>query len=205
MKKILCFGDSNTFGFIPENGKRYPENIRWTGKLGRLLGASYEIVEAGCNNRTCFSDNPAGFEQTGYKILPSLLSVDLDCVVLAIGINDLQSFFRPNSLQIKNGVENMVKIVRKKCPSAKILLLSPSVLTQDILSSFFAGMFDEVSIDFSHKLAEIYRKIADENDCRFLDLNLIAKVSKIDGLHYEPEAHEQIAHAVFGKIAEICP
>lgn len=32
---ILCFGDSNTYGYDPRSylGDRYPENIRWTGIL----------------------------------------------------------------------------------------------------------------------------------------------------------------------------
>lgn len=70
MKKILCFGDSNTYGFIPQSGLRYDINTRWTGILQTLCNNEFEITEAGCNNRTAFIDNPAGINQTGYKILP---------------------------------------------------------------------------------------------------------------------------------------
>lgn len=54
MKKILCYGDSNTFGYVPEDGSRYPKNIRWTGILGEYLGKDFEIIEQGMNNRTGF-------------------------------------------------------------------------------------------------------------------------------------------------------
>ena len=37
MKKILCYGDSNTYGFIPETGARYSEHERWSGILKELL------------------------------------------------------------------------------------------------------------------------------------------------------------------------
>ena len=39
MKHVLCFGDSNTWGFIPGTCKRYDEHTRWTGILQDELGA----------------------------------------------------------------------------------------------------------------------------------------------------------------------
>ena len=33
MKQILCFGDSNTWGYNGENGERFPWGVRWTGLL----------------------------------------------------------------------------------------------------------------------------------------------------------------------------
>ena len=87
MKKVLCFGDSNTYGFIPSSGRRYDKNIRWSGIIQTLAQNNFEVIEAGCNNRTAFCDNPAGFNETGYKILPSFLTPDINVVILAIGIN----------------------------------------------------------------------------------------------------------------------
>ena len=33
MKNILCFGDSNTWGYDPVTGSRYAYDVRWTGRL----------------------------------------------------------------------------------------------------------------------------------------------------------------------------
>ena len=44
MKRIVCFGDSNTYGYIPNNGKRYSSDIRWTSRLSRLLGKEFEVT-----------------------------------------------------------------------------------------------------------------------------------------------------------------
>ena len=33
MTTILCYGDSNTYGYNPVNGLRYPKDVRWTGCL----------------------------------------------------------------------------------------------------------------------------------------------------------------------------
>ena len=61
--RVLCFGDSNTWGFVPSVGLRYDENTRWTRVLGKLLGEKYEIIEEGLNSRTiCTDDSYTGKE-----------------------------------------------------------------------------------------------------------------------------------------------
>lgn len=203
MKKVLCFGDSNTFGFIPESGKRYDKNTRWSGILTQLAAEKVEIIEAGCNNRTAFSDNPAGFEQTGYKVLPTLLKKDLDCVILAIGVNDLQFFYNPSLEEIKNGMRRLVDIVREQCPKAEIILVSPARLTDNIFNGYFRAMFDKMSIEKSLYLSEIYESIAKEKNCRFADWDKIVTVSPKDGLHLEPDAHKKIAEAMFESLLSL--
>lgn len=201
MKKVLCFGDSNTFGFIPESGKRYDKHTRWCGILAATK--KFEIIEAGCNNRTAYSDNPAGFQQTGYKVLPTLLTGDLDCVILNIGINDLQKIYTTTQDDIKNGIKNLIKIVKETVPTAKILLISPAVLTQNIFNGYFATLFDETSIEKSKMLGTLYKQISSEENCAFLDLNEYTRVSALDGLHYEPEGHQKAAAAVLAKLDEL--
>ncbi len=197
MKKILCFGDSNIFGFIPESGKRYPKNIRWTGILQGLVQNDFEVIEAGCNNRTAFADNPCGNLQTGYKAIPPLLTKDLDCIILAIGINDLQFSYNQSLEQIQDGIEKLIGIAQEKCPDAKMILVSPSVLTEDVLKSGFSAMFDETSIEKSKHLSAIYKNVADKTGCFFIDINSVAKVSSLDGLHYSATEHKKIAHKMF--------
>lgn len=203
MKKVLCFGDSNTFGFIPESGKRYDKNIRWSGILAKLAAEKFEIIEAGCNNRTAFTDNPAGFEQTGCKVLPTLLKKDLDCVILAIGVNDLQIFYNPTLEEIKNGMRRLVDIVREHCPNAEIILVSPARLTDNIFNGYFRAMFDKMSIEKSLYLSEIYESIAKEKNCHFADWDKIVTVSPKDGLHLEPDAHKKIAEAMFESLLSL--
>ena len=58
MKTILCYGDSNTYGYNPVTGGRWPEDIRWTGRLQQLLGNKYKVIEEGCNGRTTIYKAP---------------------------------------------------------------------------------------------------------------------------------------------------
>ncbi len=196
MKKILCFGDSNTFGYNPNNGSRYNENSRWTGILKNLCKNNYEIIEAGCNNRTAFSNNPDGIQFTGYMILPEYLKKFYDIIILAIGINDLQKFYNPTLEEFETGIENLIKKIRESLPNCNIIILSPSHITENILNSNFRFMFNQTSIEKSKQITPIYEKIANEYNCKFLDLNKIVIPSEIDGLHYEVEEHKKIAQSI---------
>ena len=198
MKKVLCFGDSNTFGFNPKNGSRFDKSSRWTGILQKLCSGKFHIIEAGCNNRTAFSNNPAGKMFTGYKILPEILKSDVDIVVLAIGVNDLQFQYNTTLDEVYFGISNLVGIVKKGLPKAKIVLISPTELGENVLKSpIFSTLFDETSIEKSKHLSKIYFEISKKYDCAFIDLNSIAIPSYIDGLHFEPSEHEKIAKIIF--------
>lgn len=198
MKKVLCFGDSNTFGFNPKDGSRFDKTSRWTGILQSLCGEEFHIIEAGCNNRTAFSDNPAGKMFTGYKILPEILKPDIDVVIFAIGVNDLQFQYKATLEELFTGMSNLVEIAQKGLPNAKIILVSPTDLTENVLKSpIFSSLFDETSIEKSKHLSKIYSEISKKYGCEFIDLNNVATPSSMDGLHFEPKEHEKIAKEIF--------
>ena len=44
---ILCFGDSNTWGYKPDKSGRYDENIRWTGLLQKNSDLDITLLEEG--------------------------------------------------------------------------------------------------------------------------------------------------------------
>ncbi|MBC7238193.1 MAG: hypothetical protein H5T69_20305, partial [Chloroflexi bacterium] len=58
MYEILCFGDSNTWGYSPHSKTRYPEEIRWPCVLQRELGEGYHVIAEGLNGRTTVWDDP---------------------------------------------------------------------------------------------------------------------------------------------------
>ena len=65
---VLCYGDSNTYGFDPRSwlGERYPADVRWTGLLARKTGGT--ILEEGQNGR----EIPAGHAAFATGILDEL-------------------------------------------------------------------------------------------------------------------------------------
>lgn len=67
-KRILCIGDSNTWGYIPGSGERYEKNVRWTGKLAQTLGENYEVIEEGMNGRKLHLQIKLNLEQLPWII-----------------------------------------------------------------------------------------------------------------------------------------
>ncbi len=193
MKKILCFGDSNTYGFNPENGKRYPSSKRWSGILKESLKEKFVVVEQGCNNRTCFSDNPSGEEMTGYKAIIKYLSSDIDYLVISLGINDLQKFYNVNETMVVDGFRKFINLCYSINNDLKILVLSPSVINQNILNSYFGLMFDENSVKKSYLLSDLLKSVSIELNCDFIDLNEHVEACNIDGLHYFDYQHKEVA------------
>lgn len=202
MPEILCFGDSNTYGYNPHNGSRYDKNIRWTGILQKLCGSNYNIIEAGGNNRTAYTDSRDGEQFTGYKILKKYLNISYAKIILAIGINDLQKFYNPSLEEFEKGIQSFVSLAVEKAPESEIVILSPSHIRKNILNSNFRFLFDENAVKKSKLITPVYEKTAKNFGCKFLDLNEIVKTSDADGLHYEADEHKIIAENV---IKLICP
>ncbi|MCR5266727.1 MAG: hypothetical protein K6E29_09090 [Cyanobacteria bacterium RUI128] len=201
MKKILCFGDSNTYGYIPVSGERYDEDIRWTGILKQKFANDYKIIEAGCNNRNGFIDSIFGAEFTGYKVLPQYLKNNPDIVILALGINDLQKSYRPQIEDISQGLKSMVLSVKES--GAEFILISPPVLNTDVLNGYFSFQFDEISVNTSKLLPNLYKNVAEQFSGHYINPNDYISVSKEDGLHYTKEGHSTIANLIYNYIKEI--
>ena len=193
MKKILCYGDSNTYGYIPSTGLRYDKNTRWSGILQKNLGADYEIIEEGMCDRTGFVDNPKGFIFSASKHFPDLISkcLSIDVLILAIGTNDLQFQYDIQSETIKNGLQKLIDKAKEK--TEKVIIIPPVLLNENILDGYFNFQFDKTSIYKSQQVSKIYKQLANSNNCSYFDINKIARPSDTDGLHYDKVSHQIIA------------
>jgi len=73
MRSILCFGDSNTWGYEAATEERLPWDVRWPGVLQRLLGPDVRILEEGLNGRSTMFDRPEQPTRNGNAVLAMLL------------------------------------------------------------------------------------------------------------------------------------
>lgn len=203
MKKIVCYGDSNTFGYNSRDNSRFDENTRWTSLLQKKLGTEYEVVNEGMCNRTGFADNPDGALFSAQKHLPEVLSEinEIYLLILAIGTNDLQFQYNISFDVIEKGLENLIKIAKEKVNN--IIIIPPTILNENILKGFFSSMFDEKSIEKSKEVEEIYKRLANENHCIYFDINKFVTPSDFDGLHYDEKSHELIANKLVDNIKYI--
>ncbi len=194
MKKILCYGDSNTFGFNPKDGSRFDESTRWTALLQAYLHNNFEIIEEGLCDRTGFVDNPKGFLFSSQRHFPKFLSKSdkFDIIVLAIGTNDLQFQYNISYSVVQRGLVELIKNAQEK--SNKIIIVPPVILKENILNGYFKIQFDKMSIIKSKKIGTIYRKLSNAYNCRYFDINKIVQPSDTDGLHYDEQSHKIIAN-----------
>ena len=110
MKEILCFGDSNTHGYMPGIGTRYPADIRWSGRLGRLLGNDYHVVEEGMDGRTtAFEDEIQPYRSALGYIDPCLKThAPLDLIIIMLGTNDTKTRYNVSAEEIGFGMEELL-------------------------------------------------------------------------------------------------
>jgi lysophospholipase L1-like esterase len=204
-KRILCFGDSLTWGWDPESQDRFPPEKRWTRVLARLLGEGYEIIEEGLNGRTTGFDDPIEGDKNGRRHLVMLLETHrpVDLVVILLGTNDLKQRFNLHPADIAQSAGELVKIVQRSSagPGGRaplVLLIAPppiGPLPQE--AEIFAGGEEK-----SRKLGHLYRLQAERLRCLFFDAQEVVRTSPRDGIHWDAEGNRAFAEALAGIIRQ---
>lgn len=212
MTKIVCFGDSNTYGYNPENGGRFDEDTRWPKLLAKSLGSDFEIFEEGQNGRTIANDDPweGGTKRGMDYVLPMLETKRPDILVIMLGSNDLKIKFSLPAADIAGSMMTMLMNIRGYCehflgcPDMKILLVSPPAISEPISESYFATFFDRDNVvERSKDLAKWYKMVADQFGCSFLNATDEVCAGNVDHLHLDREGHAKMAVLVKEKIEEM--
>ena len=198
MKKILCFGDSNTYGYIPQTGGRYGAGERWTGILAeRLFSYGYKIIEGGLNGRTTVFDDERSADRNGSNaILPLLKENDpVDIVLIMLGTNDCKTKFAADADMITAGMGVLISMIRAFSPDTRIFIIVPAEITGSVL--YEDGDFDRDSIEKSCLLKDKYAALARERDCGCLCAGDIVKADPSDGVHLSAASHRLLAEELF--------
>ena len=208
MRQVICFGDSNTFGYIPGTGKRYTWGKRWTSILSeKLSGTDSRVVEEGLVGRTTIFEDPLRDGRCGVKLLPVILEThapsDEDLVVIMLGTNDCKAIYGASPEVIAKGVGRLVRQVKAYSDKVKILIISPIHLGENVWKEGFDPEFDVNSVEISKKLAAEYRKISKAENTYFLDASEYSVPSETDEEHMDEENHRRLALAVYEKIRDI--
>ena len=211
---ILILGDSNTWGWVPGGmGARYPRDVRWAGRLAGLLGPQYHIIEEGiCYRTICAKDEVLTHISAVDYIVPCLKShAPIDLVVVMLGTNDTRGRFSDSAYGISRDMDRLVEIIQGSGAgpgesAPKVLLLSPPHIRRELLGSYLMLEWDldDSVVDKSEALAPLYRQVAKERGCGFLDAAEFAQASLIDCLHLPEEGHKALADAAADQIRRIC-
>lgn len=205
MIEILCFGDSNTYGLVPGEKRRYSYEERWTGLLSEKLGSQFHVTEEGLCGRTTVFEDFFREGRKGTNTLPLILEShsDTNLVVLMLGTNDLKTCFKTNEKIISLGIEKLIEQIRSFNPEIKILLVSPILLGEKVWQENFDPEFDKYSVEVSKLLKGEYEKISRNLNTEFLAASDYAAPSEVDQEHMNVENHRLFAAAVAEKIQKI--
>ena len=190
MKNILCYGDSNTWGYIPlGNHTRYSDKIRYPMVLQSLLGEDYKVFEDGlCGRCICNNYQNSDDSYNGSVDFPRKIQAfdSLEYVVIMLGTNDMKDEFKSTSLEAALALENIyINQVYTYFPNAQIIIVCPKPIKQTTFPDY---KFAEKK---SENFETDYKIIADKYHCPFVtleDINLGA-----DGLHFTNEDHLKLA------------
>ena len=208
MKRILAYGDSNTWGFdpttwnsVPMQLKRYSKDVRWTGLLQIALGDMAWVIEEGMNGRTTAFDDEECDGRNGLMALPAILKANqpLDAAIIMLGTNDCKSAFNASSKEITAGLELCLKKLLDVVAPENILLISPLYLE----TAAFDFGFNDRSIAVSRELKRDYKELADKYNTAFLAASDHAKASSLDGQHLTEEGHRALCEAVLKSIVSM--
>ncbi len=209
-KRILCYGDSNTWGYISgSDHQRYNKKERWPRILQSLLEENYEIIEEGLNSRTLISNDPRpgkeGKNGSEY-LIPCLDTHDpIDLVILMLGTNELKFNYNKTPEGIGEILEEyfVKKILNRKSQFTgkypKLLIVTPP-LVNEFADERTSIKYKDAS-EKSKKLNEIYEEVAKRNNCYFISNDKLEV--GIDGVHLTKESHKILAEILKEKIEDI--
>jgi lysophospholipase L1-like esterase len=199
LKRILLYGDSNTWGYDPATGDRFGEEVRWPGILANALGEGYRVVEEGLNGRTTVLDDAIEEHKNGRTYLRPCLESHkpLDLVAIMLGTNDLHARFGLSASDIASGAGALARLTLRSAAgpgggAPMVLLIAPPPVRPLPEDAELLAEAEEKSRAFPKR----YRRIAEQRGCAFLDAGEYAGPSDLDGVHLDASAHRSLGEAV---------
>ena len=173
--RILCFGDSNTYGYDPRGffGDRYGAGDRWVDLLAKQTG--HVIISAGANGRE-IPRNPCAL-----RLLNEHAPVDIFLVML--GTNDLLQ--GASAKETADRMESFSNQLLTHCKS--ILLVAPPPMKRG------AWVPTDELVTKSIHLAEEYKLLAEKLNMPFVDTREWNIELAFDGVHFTDVGHHAFA------------
>ena len=162
---VVCYGDSNTWGYDPRSflGDRYDRP--WPGYLGELTG--WEVRNAG----SCGREIPRRA-----VVFPK----DADLILVMLGTNDLLQ-----GATAETSGERMANFLAT-LDRERVLLLAPPPMVP-------GEWTNKALIRETQKLAQVYEKLAEKLGIRFVDTAPWAIPMAYDGVHFTEAGHRIFA------------
>lgn len=203
MQQIFVYGDSLTWGIIPNTRRRLPFAERWPGVLEHHLlaaGQTVRVIEDCLNGRRTAWEDPYKPGRNGVMGLEQRIEVNspLALVIVLLGTNDFQYVHQLNAWHSAQGLAAVVGAIRRApiepgMPVPEILLVAPPAIQppKGPIADKFLGAEQRCV-----GAAQAYEKVADETHCRFFDAGSVTASSSVDGIHLDREQHVMLGQAL---------
>ena len=210
MQQILVYGDSLTWGIIPNTRNRLPFANRWPVIMEQELtrtGHEIRVIEDCLNGRRTVWDDPFKPGRNGLTGIEQRIEVNspLALVVLMLGTNDFQSVHDVNAWQSAQGIAAIVRAIRRApvepdmtVPPILIVAPPPSQIATGAMGPKFEGAPRR-----SAGLADAYRQTAAELGCAFFDAGGLVIASPSDGVHLDAEEHARLGRELALQVAPL--
>ena len=173
--RILCFGDSNTYGYDPRGffGDRYGAEDRWVDLLAKQTG--HEIINAGANGRE--------IPRSPYALRLLTQQQEVDIFLAMLGTNDLLL-----GASAKEASARMEAFLNPLLPHCKqTLLVAPPPTKRG------AWVPTDELVSESILLAEEYKLLAEKLNIPFVDTRHWNIDLTFDGVHFTEAGHHTFA------------
>ena len=174
--KLLCYGDSNTFGYDPRDflGARYCKEDRWVDIVQAKTG--WDVINAGQNGREI---PRRSFELESAQALASRHKPDLTLIML--GTNDLLQGADPEQICAR------MDAFLRNFPFP-VMLIAPPPLQRG------AWVERDSLVEASHLLGSRFRQLAQMRNIPFADAGDWDIPLLFDGVHFSEAGHHAFAN-----------
>lgn len=200
--RIICYGDSYTWGWDPMVGGRYPDGIPWVDQLEE---AGYPVINAGQPGRRVaatpgsirllkkhfewnFPDTIRGRADEKAEEAPIL------GMTIMLGTNDYLIGFAQSAEEVASQMEKCVRNIKKILHPDWILLIAPPKI----------HTYDERDHRISEELPGLYQEIAKKEHLYYVDAARWNLELAMDGIHLSKDGNAAFAREmvkVFSAIA----
>ena len=184
-RRLLCYGDSNTYGYDPRSylGGRYPKSVRWTALLN---AGGWKIINKGENGRSI-----PKLDQEIETAPQTVRGIDTDILAVMLGSNDLLQCPDLAAEVCGERMERFLRAVLTQTQgSAKILLVAPPPMKPG------AWVSDPKTVEESRKLAGCYETTAHRLGIAFADAGVWGLELAYDGVHFSEKGHLAFAKGI---------
>ena len=184
--KILCFGDSNTYGYDPRSffGSQYPAQHRWVDLLAQKLNC--KAINAGENGREIPRQE---WELQRFDLMLTNQK-PLDLLIIMLGGNDL---LQGNSVEtVVRRMEAFLKHI--DLDKSNILLIGPPPMQRGEWVPI------QTLIDASVELNQEYKALSQRLGVGFVDAWEWNIPLTFDGVHFTEKGHKAFADGLYQAI-----